>query len=58
MAEEKDVGCARPTGGPVGEDQSEFNESPEIIKEEGTMVMVGHPISFAADFIRTSSYHM
>lgn len=48
MAEEKDVGCARPTGGPVGEDQSEFNESPEIIKEERTMVMVGQK---APDFV-------
>ncbi|TKB24111.1 redoxin domain-containing protein [Desulfopila sp. IMCC35006] len=41
MAEEAAVGCARPTGGPVGEEVSESKESSEIIKEERTMIMVG-----------------
>ena len=48
MAEQADVGCARPTGGPVGEDVSELNESPEVTKEERTMVMVGQK---APDFV-------
>jgi hypothetical protein len=41
MAEETTVGCARPTGGPVGEDIAEADELTKIIKEERTMVMVG-----------------
>jgi len=48
MAEEPDVGCARPTGGPVGESQPESNDIPEIIKEEIPMVMVGQK---APDFV-------
>ncbi len=48
MAEEAAVGCARPTGGPVGEDVVEKNESPEIIKEERKMIMVGQK---APDFV-------
>ncbi len=48
MAEEAGVGCARPTGGPVGEDEQGLHESPEIIKEERTMVMVGQK---APDFV-------
>lgn len=48
MAEEETAGCARPTGGPVGEDITELNESPKIIKEERTMVMVGQK---APDFV-------
>jgi len=43
MAEEETVGCARPTGGPVGgEESSELKESSKVIKEERSMVMVGH----------------
>ncbi len=48
MAEEAAVGCARPTGGPVGEEVSENKESPEIIKEERKMIMVGQK---APDFV-------
>lgn len=48
MAEEEAVGCARPTGGPVGEDVTEMEASPKIIKEERTMVMVGQK---APDFV-------
>lgn len=41
MAEEVPIGCARPTGGPVGEEVEE--SSPEIkeIKEERKMIQVG-----------------
>ncbi len=42
MAEEEKIGCARPTGGPVGEPPPE--EEKELIisgKEKKTMIMVG-----------------
>jgi hypothetical protein len=48
MAEETTVGCARPTGGPVGKDIAELNESTQTIKEESTMVMIGKK---APDFV-------
>lgn len=48
MPEEATVGCARPTGGPVGEDVSEAQDLPKTIKEERRMVMVGQK---APDFI-------
>jgi hypothetical protein len=54
MAEEANVGCARPTGGPVGEDLSEMNDSPKTIKEERTMVMVGQK---APDFVAPGYQH-
>jgi len=44
MAEEVDVGCARPTGGPVGEEPVETNEPQEnkpAIKEVTSMIKVG-----------------
>lgn len=42
MAEEMDVGCARPTGGPVGEEVEEnTQETKQIVKEEVKMVQVG-----------------
>ena len=43
MAEEMKVGCARPTGGPVGEGvEEEINaEIPSILKEVSSMVHVG-----------------
>ena len=42
MAEEIEVGCARPTGGPVGEDVSKENQEPETITEEASsMIQVG-----------------
>jgi peroxiredoxin (alkyl hydroperoxide reductase subunit C) len=54
MAEEAAVGCARPTGGPVGEDPKESSEqSQETVKEEKSMVMVGQK---APDFT-APGYH-
>jgi peroxiredoxin (alkyl hydroperoxide reductase subunit C) len=42
MSEEIDVGCARPTGGPVGEAVPEENKQPAtIIKETSSMIRVG-----------------
>ena len=50
MAEEVEVGCARPTGGPVGEpvEESEKAESQPINKEMQQMVHVGEK---APDFV-------
>ncbi len=47
MGEEVDVGCARPTGGPVGEDRVEESKEKTTNKEEKSMIMVGKP---APDF--------
>jgi len=41
MSEEAKVGCARPTGGPVGEEPQEEQQKTASVKEERTMVMVG-----------------
>ncbi|MBN2412429.1 redoxin domain-containing protein [candidate division KSB1 bacterium] len=42
MAEEIKAGCARPTGGPVGEPVQEKTENKEnIIKEVSQMIKVG-----------------
>jgi peroxiredoxin (alkyl hydroperoxide reductase subunit C) len=43
MAEKMDVGCARPTGGPVGESAEEEikNEVPTARKEVSAMIHVG-----------------
>jgi len=43
MAEEMEVGCARPTGGPVGEEAPEEKvaEQPTVKKEVSTMIHVG-----------------
>jgi hypothetical protein len=47
MAEEVDVGCARPTGGPVGE-SAPGKEEPVVeaifSKEETTMIQVGKKV--------------
>jgi hypothetical protein len=49
MAEELKVGCARPTGGPVGEAAPEKTlEKENIKKEEVSMIQVGKK---APDFI-------
>ncbi len=49
MAEEIDVGCARPTGGPVGEPVAETtSETIAPKKEETTMIHVGEK---APDFV-------
>jgi len=54
MAEEASVGCARPTGGPVGEEPDEKNErNRENVKEERSMIMVGQK---APDFV-APGYH-
>ena len=41
MTEEAEVGCARPTGGPVGEPAEEQSGETSAPKEEGKMIMVG-----------------
>jgi peroxiredoxin (alkyl hydroperoxide reductase subunit C) len=42
MAEEMEVGCARPTGGPVGESiERESEIDPKATKEVSAMVQVG-----------------
>ncbi len=51
MTEKAIVGCARPTGGPVGEElqeNGEVTEDQKTIKEERTMIMVGQK---APDFV-------
>lgn len=55
MAEEIKAGCARPTGGPVGEKVDDKKETPkqEAIKEVKTMVTVGNK---APDFT-APAYH-
>lgn len=47
--EEAEVGCARPTGGPVGEqpEEQQSNEQPAA-REERKMIMVGQK---APDFV-------
>ena len=39
MAEEIEVGCARPTGGPVGEKVSDDNKKTEPEKKETSSMM-------------------
>ncbi|MBL4903409.1 MAG: redoxin domain-containing protein [Desulfocapsa sp.] len=44
MSEEAAVGCARPTGGPVGKEpdsKSESTSEQQIIKEKQSMIQVG-----------------
>ena len=42
MPEDMKVGCARPTGGPVGEEITEnIQEEPRIKKEVSSMIHVG-----------------
>lgn len=55
MAEEMKVGCARPTGGPVGEPATDASETPQPRpkKEGGAMIMVGQK---APDF-SAPGYH-
>jgi peroxiredoxin (alkyl hydroperoxide reductase subunit C) len=54
MAEEANAGCARPTGGPVGEEKSnETEQVPETAKEALSMIKVGQK---APDFI-APGYH-
>ena len=45
MAEDLEVGCARPTGGPVGEPAEEMNqEKIAPVKEEMQMIHVGEKV--------------
>jgi peroxiredoxin (alkyl hydroperoxide reductase subunit C) len=53
MGEEVDVGCARPTGGPVGEDKEESQPGIKEIIKEKTMIKVGQK---APDFT-APAYH-
>jgi len=54
MAEELKVGCARPTGGPVGEEvEIEESEPETVVKEVSTMIKVGKK---APDFT-APAYH-
>ena len=49
MAEEMEVGCARPTGGPVGEEPSDVsNPAAQPVKENKPMIQVGKK---APDFV-------
>ena len=49
MAEEMQVGCARPTGGPVGEEPSEMTPPAiQTAKENRPMIQVGKK---APDFV-------
>lgn len=41
MAEEAEVGCTRPAGGPVAEEPVEVTAVKEPVKEEPRMIMVG-----------------
>jgi peroxiredoxin (alkyl hydroperoxide reductase subunit C) len=52
MVEEPKIGCARPTGGPVGEKASPKKEE-TALKEEKKMIMVGKK---APDFT-APAYH-
>jgi peroxiredoxin (alkyl hydroperoxide reductase subunit C) len=54
MTEEVDVGCARPTGGPVGETAPVESKEPEtVLKEVSPMIQVGKK---APDFV-APGYH-
>ncbi len=45
MAEKADIGCARPTGGPIGEEVGkESQEQQTMVKEERQMIMVGQKV--------------
>ena len=46
MAEEAEVGCARPTGGPVGDPAEETAEekSNPVVKKEESMIHVGEKV--------------
>jgi len=53
MPEELSPGCARPTGGPVGEPITQENEPQEAGKEELSMTLIGKK---APDFV-APGYH-
>ena len=53
MSEELSIGCARPTGGPVGEEAGREQKDEEKIVEEKRMIVVGQK---APDF-QAPGYH-
>lgn len=54
MAEKPKIGCARPTGGPVGQSESQsLPQQPITPKEVRTMIQVSKP---APDFV-APAYH-
>jgi hypothetical protein len=53
MAEELKPGCARPTGGPVGEAAAPEEVVQEVRKEESQMILIGRK---APDFM-APGYH-
>jgi hypothetical protein len=54
MAETKGIGCARPTGGLVGESEAEEQlQAPEKQKREASMIRVGQK---APDFMSPAYY--
>jgi len=54
LAEEQKVGCARPTGGLVGQpDKAQEPQAPQSLKEVRKMIQVGKP---APDFV-APAYH-
>lgn len=54
MPEEMKVGCARPTGGPVGEStEPPVEQHPQTAKEQRAMIQVGKK---APDFV-APAYH-
>ena len=45
MPEEMEVGCARPTGGPVGETTEETSDQPkQVMEETASMIQVGKKV--------------
>jgi AhpC/TSA family len=46
MPEDMKIGCARPTGGPVGEEPAAngTNEKPQTVQEVGPMISVGQKV--------------
>ena len=54
MAEKLEAGCARPTGGPVGQpEETREHETPQTAKVDRKMIQVGKP---APDFV-APAYH-
>ena len=54
MTDGPEVGCARPTGGLVGQpEQTEEQETPQALKENREMIQVGKP---APDFVAPAYY--
>jgi hypothetical protein len=53
LAEEQKVGCARPTGGLVGQPDKAQEQTPQSPKEVRKMIQVGKP---APDFV-APAYH-